>query len=62
MTYREAWHYIYGSGSHMSIAGKLFLGAPMFPFVFVFVTTWIILDSLFSKREKSAPSGSTIGD
>ena len=53
MTYRKAWDYIYGRKSHMNLAGKLLLGVPMFPYVFVFITVWILLDALFSKKGKA---------
>ena len=47
---KDAWDYIYGSKSHMNIAGKLLLGVPMSPFVLAFVLTWATLDALFSKK------------
>jgi hypothetical protein len=47
---KDAWDYIYGSKSHMNLAGKILLGVPLAPFVFVFVVTWVVLDWLFLKR------------
>ena len=44
-----AWYYIYGKGSHMNLAGKILLGIPMFPLVFLMVMIIFILDSLFTK-------------
>jgi hypothetical protein len=51
---KDAWDYIYGSKSHMNLAGKIILGVPLFPAIAVFVITWAVLDFLFTK--KSAPS------
>ena len=48
--FKDAWDYIYGSKSHMNLAGKILLGVPMAPFVFAFVATWAMLDWLFTKR------------
>ena len=50
---KDAWEYIFGSKSHMNIAGKIFIGIPMLPFIIVFVFTWLMLDfllSIFSKK------------
>ena len=49
----EGWHYIYGSGSHMNMAGKIILGVPLFPFVFVMVFTYSLLDFMFTKKSDS---------
>lgn len=38
---KDAWDYIYGSKSHMNLAGKLLLGIPMAPFIFTFVFVWL---------------------
>ena len=48
--YKEAWDYVYGSKSNTNLAGKIIIGIPLAPFVFIFVTTWVILDLLFSKK------------
>ena len=50
-TIKEAWHYIYGSGSHTNLAGKLILGVPLFPFVAAFVVTWALCDALFTGKK-----------
>ncbi len=47
----SAWYYIYGKGSHMNVAGKILIGIPMFPFVAIFVLTWVTLDFLFTKKD-----------
>lgn len=47
---KDAWDYIYGSTSHMNLAGKILLGIPLAPFVFAFVFTWSALDLLFTKK------------
>lgn len=47
---KEAWHYIYGSGSETNLAGKILLGVPLFPVVAVMVLTWIVCDALFTKK------------
>jgi len=46
----QAWDYIYGSKSHMNLAGKIFIGIPFFPYIFIVVAAYIILDNLFSKK------------
>ncbi len=48
---KDAWDYIYGEKSHMNTAGKILIGIPMFPFIAIFVATWLILDFLFSKKK-----------
>jgi hypothetical protein len=50
MTIKDAWDYIYGEKSHMNAAGKILVGTPLFPFVIIFVGTWLILDLLFSRK------------
>ena len=47
---KDAWDYIYGSKSHMNLAGKLLVGVPMAPFILIFALTWTLLDALFTKR------------
>ena len=47
---KEAWDYIYGSKSHMNLAGKILLGIPMAPFIFTFVFVGLALDFLFTKK------------
>ena len=47
---KEAWDYIYGSKSHMNLAGKVLIGVPLAPAIFAFVGTWLILDFLFTKK------------
>lgn len=47
---KEAWDYIYGSKSHMNLAGKILLGVPAAPFVLIFILTWMTLDFLFTKK------------
>jgi hypothetical protein len=47
---KDAWDYVYGSKSHMNIAGKIVLGVPMFPVIAVFVLTWTLLEFLFTKE------------
>lgn len=49
MTFKDAWDCIYGAKSHMNLAGKLLIGAPLAPAVLVFVLTWMLLDALFTK-------------
>jgi len=51
--YKEAWYFIYGKGSHMNLAGKIILGIPLLPIVLVMITTWALLDVLFSKDKPS---------
>ena len=46
----DAWDYIYGSKSHLTLAGKLLIGAPMAPVIFIAVGTYALLDVLFTKR------------
>lgn len=48
--FMQAWDYIYGSKSHMNLAGKIFIGIPFFPYIFIVVAAYIILDNLFSKK------------
>ena len=43
-TIRGAWYYIYGKGSHTSLAGKLILGVPLFPLIVVMVGTWLVCE------------------
>jgi hypothetical protein len=47
----NGWHYIYGKGSHMNLAGKIILGIPIFPFAFIMVFTYALLNSIFTKKE-----------
>ena len=47
----DGWYYIYGAGSHMSLAGKIILGVPLFPFVFIMVFTYALLNSVFTKKD-----------
>lgn len=47
---KDAWDYLYGSKSHMNLAGKLIIGLPMAPLVLIFTLTWLLLDTLFAKR------------
>ena len=47
---KGAWDYIYGNKSHMNLAGKILIGVPLAPLVFVFVFTWVALDFLFAKK------------
>jgi hypothetical protein len=47
---KDSWDYIYGSKSHMNLAGKILIGVPMAPFVLIFALTWATLDALFKKR------------
>lgn len=49
---KDAWDHIYGSKSHMNLAGKIILGVPMFPVLAVFVLTWVLMETLFSKKEQ----------
>jgi hypothetical protein len=56
---KEGWTYIYGSKSHMNLAGKLLIGVPMAPFVLMFVLTWALLDALFTKRDNKQTKGNT---
>ena len=51
-TIKDAWDYVYGSKSHMNIAGKIVLGVPMFPVIAVFVLTWALLEFLFTKESR----------
>jgi hypothetical protein len=51
-TLHGAWYYTYGKGSHMNLAGKLLIGVPLFPFMALFVLTWLALDSLFTKGQQ----------
>ena len=47
---KDGWYYIYGKGSHMNIAGKVTLGVPLFPFLFIMVFTYSVFDVLFTKE------------
>ena len=47
---KDAWDYIYGSKSHMNLAGKILIGIPLAPAVFIFVFTFALCDFLFSKE------------
>jgi hypothetical protein len=49
--FKICWDYMYGSKSHMNLAGKLLLGIPMAPIVLILVTTYTLLDSLFTKHK-----------
>lgn len=49
---KDFWDYIYGSKSHLNLAGKIILGIPMFPFLFLFIGTYCLLELLFSKKDK----------
>ena len=47
---KDTWDYIYGSKSHMNLAGKILLGLPLAPLVLILVLMWMLLDALFTKR------------
>jgi hypothetical protein len=47
---KEAWDCIYGSKSHMNLAGKIIIGIPFAPAIAVFLLTWMLLDLLFTKK------------
>lgn len=47
---RDAWDYIYGSKSRMNFMGKILIGVPFAPVVFIFVLTWVTLDFFFTKK------------
>ena len=42
--FKEAWDYIYGSKSHMNLAGKILLGIPAAPFALIILLTWTALN------------------
>lgn len=50
--FKECWDCIYGSMSHMNLAGKLLIGVPLFPMVATVVLTWALMDALFTKKEQ----------
>jgi len=47
----DGWYYVYGAGSHMNLAGKIIIGIPVFPFLFILVFTYALLNSVFTKKE-----------
>lgn len=47
---KYAWDHIYGTKSHMSLAGKIIIGIPYAPFILTFVLTWLLLDFFFTKK------------
>jgi len=49
----DGWYYIYGDGSHMNLAGKILIGVPLFPFAFIMVFTYALLNFLFTKSDHS---------
>ena len=48
---KDLWDYIYGSKSHLNLAGKILIGIPMAPFLLAFVLTFVALETLFTKRD-----------
>ncbi len=46
----DAWYHIYGKGSHLNVAGKIILGVPLAPFVFLILLLVWIAERLFTRE------------